>query len=273
MDQIRYTLDQAQRRLRRLRGLPSTKDIELLASVLDSLRTTTSAALGEPVVKVLPSTPWLPNLQPEDFDEAFQVAGLELLHKLNYYSTLQQGSAAWAGMGFGLCEHWRDREICLDEEDEMEYKEALLVSFTAEELLVEHLAIWGAYRVAKYGTQRFPDLGYRAWRENVKNETFWDLIGEKALQMAQVTGRVDELLLLGEYGEEKLFLDALWKALGSEFDVQQMWRPLQTERFSAEFVAARGAAELGRRQQYMRWDCWPGDWCDEGGDASDQELR
>lgn len=273
MDQIRYTLDQAQRRLRRLRGLPSTKDIELLAHILEDMRYTTSAALGKPVFKVLPSTPWLPNLHPEDFEEAFQVAGLELLHSFGYYGTLQQANAAWAGMGNGLCEHWRDYDLCQDEEDEMGYKEALLVSFTAEELLVEHLAIWDVHRVGKYGTKRYPDLGYRAWRDNVKNETFWDLLGEKALQMARVTGRVDELLLLGEYGEEKLFLDALWKALGSEFDVQEMWRSLQTEQFSAEFVAARGAAELARREQNLRWDCVDGEWCEEGGEASDQELR
>jgi hypothetical protein len=228
--------------------------------------------------------PNLPNLEVEDFEEAVILAGSVLpktAEKSLHFRSMNQSSAAWAGMGQGLCEHWRDpRDArCVDERQGFGLHETLLVSWTDEELLLEHLSIWHAANISSRRSERYPDLGFAAWAADVANGTFWDLVEEKIVGVAHVENRlVSDLMLIGGRGEEKIFLDVLWKALGSvnpDMDgngvgVQEMWRPLQTPGFSAEFVAARGVAEFARRWYTV---CSDLGWCGNEDGGVETELR
>jgi hypothetical protein len=233
------------------------------------LKTATSKTLNATVSKVLVSTVFLPNLKPADYDEAVAVAGLEPLHSSMYNGNLMKGNAAWAGMGHGFCKSWRDLGMCMDENNEVGVQNSLLLQLTDKELVMQHLLIWDANRVFIFSGRQYPDLGFAAWEANTRNETFWESVSDKVLEMATLgQWDIDELLLLGDRGEEKLFLDAVWRGLSgernqnSDKDVMNLWRPLQTTGFSAEFVAARGAAELAMRWQGQPWGCIEDEWCD-----------
>jgi hypothetical protein len=247
-----------------MRGLPSTEDIETMSYFLGSMKITAALKLYMPIHRVLISMPHLPNLQPGDFSEALELTGLTNLKSYKHYGPLYQTNAAWAGLGNGLCEHWEDIEKCELEELDLQNRLTLTVSFTEEELIADVSIVVNAHTVWNYRRERYPDLGYGSWKRNESNTTFWQILGEKVLEITEMGDMdLEELLLIGEYGENKKFLDTLWNALGGVkgVDIQALWRPLQTSRFNATYIAARGSAELAKRWQGETWGCIEGEWC------------
>ncbi|KAG4442644.1 hypothetical protein IFR05_001900 [Cadophora sp. M221] len=275
MDKIRWNLDQASRKLRKLRGLPSTTDIDILSDFLIRLKYFASGSLMMPVTRVAISLPELPNLLSEDWAEVVEISGLEVLRSYkNYGQPLRDVNAAWAGMGYGLCEHWRDIEKCEEEEELLIPRFALALSFTGDELSIHKTWISNAHWTFDIVSATYRDLGYDSWLLNPANSTFWDSLGMAVADVATSKPEyvIQDLILLGEFAEEKDFLDAVWKALGDVTDVQKLWEPLQVSGFNAEFVAARGVAEFAKRWQGEPWDCIEGDWCEgsDGGDGKDE---
>lgn len=225
-----------------------------------------------PVKRVAISLPELPNLLFDDWQEAVELSGLEALKSYKSYGQpLSNLNAAWAGMGSGLCKHWRDIDQCEEEEDLITPRFVLATSFTGDELVVHKTWVLNAHYSFSIVSAKYPDLGYESWRINPSNSTFWDSLGKKVAEVATTEPQyvIQDLILMGEYAENKMFLDAIWKALGDMADVQKFWEPLQVSGFSAEFVAARGAAELAKRWQGETWNCIEGDWCEGGGDDDD----
>ncbi|KAH7360409.1 hypothetical protein BKA65DRAFT_591473 [Rhexocercosporidium sp. MPI-PUGE-AT-0058] len=272
LDQIRWNLDQASRKLRKLRGLPSTTDIDTLSYFLTRLKYFTSGSLMMPVTRVAISLPEIPNLLSEDWAEVVELSGLEVLRSYkNYGQPLNDLSAAWAGMGYGLCEHWRDIEKCEEEEELIVPRFALALSFTGDALSVHKTWVANAHFTFNIVSETYRDLGWESWRINPANTTFWDSLGKAVVDVAtsQPEYVIQDLILLGEFAEEKIFLDAVWKALGDVTGVTKLWEPLQVSGFNAEFIAARGAAELAKRWQGETWDCVEGDWC-EGGEGKEE---
>ncbi|PVH88932.1 hypothetical protein DL98DRAFT_508791 [Cadophora sp. DSE1049] len=270
LDRVRWNLDQASRKWRKLRGLPSTTDIETFAYFLTRLENFASGSLMMPVTRVAISLLDLPNLLGDDWAEIVEISGLEVLKSYkNWGQPLKDLNAAWAGMGYGLCEHWRDIDACEEEEELIVPRFALALSFTGDELSVHKTWISNAHYTYSIVSKNYRDLGYESWRSNPANSTFWDLLGKAVADVATSEPQyvIQDLIIMGEYAEEKNFLDAVWKALGDVADVQKLWQPLQVSGFSAEFVAARGAAELAKRWQGETWDCVEGDWCEDSREA------
>mgnify|MGYP004188314547 CR=1 FL=1 len=254
------------RKWRNLRGLPSTTDIVTFSEFLTRLGNYASVALMAPVTQVAVSLPDLPNLLSDDWAEIVDLSGLEVLKS---YKTrgqpLNRLNAAWAGMGYGLCEYWRDIDACEEEEELIVPKFALELSFTGDELSAHKSWVFNAHNMYRIASANHKYLGYDSWRSNPSNSTFWDSLGKAVVDVAtsEPECAIEELVIMGEYAEDKNFLDAVWKALGDVVDVQKLWQPLQVSGFSAEFVAARGAAELAKRWQGETWDCVEEEWCDD----------
>ncbi|KAH7409420.1 hypothetical protein BKA64DRAFT_397085 [Cadophora sp. MPI-SDFR-AT-0126] len=268
LDRLRWDLDQASRKWRKLRGLPSTTDIETFSNFLTRLENFASRSLMFPASRVAISLPDLPNLLREDWAEIVELSGLEALKSYkNWGQPLNDLNAAWAGMGYGLCEHWRDIDACEEEEELIVPRYALALSFTGDELSVHKTWVSNAHYTYSLVSANYRDLGYESWRSNPANSTFWDSLGKAVADVATSEPQyaIQDLIIMGEYAEEKSFLDAIWKALGDVTDVQKLWQPLQVSGFSAEFVAARGAAELAKRWQGETWDCVEEDWCEDRG--------
>lgn len=271
LDEIRWNLDQASRAYRHLRGMPSTVDIEDLAYFLIRLKYFTSSTLRMPISRLAISLPVLPNLQWSDWEEAVAISGLDVLRSYKHYGdSLYTMNAAWAGMGYGLCEHWQDIEKCEEEEASIRSKFVLGIGFTSKEMWVTRALVENAHQRYTYLYHEYPDLGYDNWKSNIFNSTFWDTLSGKVAEavLMQKELEIEDLVLVGEYAEEKMFLDAVWKALGDVTpDVKKLWEPLQVSGFNAEFVAARGSAEFAKRWQGETWDCVEGDWCEGNRDS------
>ncbi|KAF8853651.1 hypothetical protein BDZ45DRAFT_677536 [Acephala macrosclerotiorum] len=263
LDRIEYDLDQAKRRWRRLKGIPSTEDITTLSGMLTQLRWLFGRELGMDVHGVVLSMRQMANLLPEDLAEALDWAALYPVKSYKYqHGSLHSANAAWAGMGMGICEHWQEIERCDEEEKHFRLKQALALTYTYDELVVEIVVMMNAHHSFRLVQARFPDLSYGTWDNDRSNTTYWDTIGRKVVETSKRSAwPIEELMLMGEYAEEKRFLDSIWKALGRTLDVQKLWAPLQRPEFNAEFVAARGAAEMAKRWQGETWGCVEGDWC------------
>ncbi|KUJ21438.1 uncharacterized protein LY89DRAFT_778968 [Mollisia scopiformis] len=267
LDRVEYDLDQAKRRLRRLQKLPSTEDISTLHVMLSKMRYLVMQELHMLPRKIVLSLPYMPNFQPEDLAEAMELADLTPLESFRHFGdSLDNTKAALAGMGTGICEHWQDIQKCDEEQDRFKIKQTLALTYTYDELVVETFLMINPYHFIRVERSRFPDLSYGTWDTDRTNTTYWDTIGRKVVETAKKRNTlpwpVEELVLMGEYAEEKRFLDSIWKALGGSMDVQKLWAPLQRPKFSAEFIAARGAAEMAKRWLGETWGCVEGDWCE-----------
>jgi hypothetical protein len=219
------------------------------------------------VKSVAISLPMLPNLLPEDWKETLELAKITSLSSYKLYGArLYQTNAVWAGMGNGLCEHWGDIEKCEVEEYQSRQIQTLVISFTAKELILENAFMATPHSSYISAHNKHDDLGYEAWEGNRDNETFWDDLGKKVRGMAEMYKShkliPQELLLVGDFAGNKLFLDAVEKALEGIMDVNEMWTDLQMSGYNPQYEAARGAAELAKRWQGETWNCVEGDWCE-----------
>ncbi|KAJ4303942.1 hypothetical protein N0V88_001543 [Collariella sp. IMI 366227] len=148
-------LERLQRWWNKYRGLPATPEVGILASLLSSLKSTTSAALStSPITHVAITHPPIPALFTSlNLADAFLHAGLQ--H--NWLGDargmqpkhISQSHATLAGNGMGLCESYTDLLRCWGEGAEMPERWVLYASLTRHVLDV---------RVEKMGDafQRLP---------------------------------------------------------------------------------------------------------------------
>jgi hypothetical protein len=233
--------------------------------VLIQLRDLSSTRIHAPVTRITLSIPTLPNLQPADLAEALDIARLTYLKSYRYpRPTLYEGNAAWAGLGRGICKHYLDIEKC-DAEEAADFRprRTLLVSFTANELIIDSLAIFNAHMVMMYLTERYVEYGYDAAREprHWDNATYWEKMGSKVFNVVARSPGVSELLVLGEWAEEEKFQETMKKAFRGTDEGQKLWDEKATVGIKPEVLAARGAAEMAKRWQGETWGCIEGDWC------------
>ncbi|CZR67395.1 uncharacterized protein PAC_17294 [Phialocephala subalpina] len=264
LDRIEYDLDRAKRLARKFKGIPSTEDVATLSSMLSQLRWLFSRETHMDVYGVVLSMRQMANLLPEDLTEALDWSAMYLIRSYKHqYGPLHNANSAWAGMGMGICEHWQDIEKCEEEEERFTPKQSLALTYTYDELAVEIVVMLNAHTSFRIVQERFTDLSYGTWDNDRSNMTYWDTIGRKVVETSKKSAwPIEELILMGEYAEEKRFLDSIWKALGDTLDIQKLWEPLQRPGFNAEFVAARGAGEMAKRWQGETWNCVEGDWCE-----------
>jgi hypothetical protein len=241
---MEYDLDEAKRYIRRSRGLPSTEDISTLSYMLSEIKYMVQRQLRMPVHNIVLSLPYMPNFHRDDLNEALDLADLTHLKSYKHWSELRNINAAWAGMGLGICKHWQDIEKCDEETSHFKYKLTLVLTYTYDELVVEVITVFHAHLAYQYKRVRYPDLSYASWDNNRSNTTYWDNLGRKVVEVFRdINEPIEELVLMGEYAEERRFLDAIRKALGNDLDAQKLKPMLQNPKFNAEFIAARGAAE------------------------------
>ncbi|KAF4634722.1 hypothetical protein G7Y89_g3388 [Cudoniella acicularis] len=276
LGEIKWDYEQFQRKLRRARGLPSTPDIETIQNMLSNLYNLALTATDEPLLyNFVASIPSLPNLVFADFEEAAQNVNLTRLNSYKYFGPLRQVNAAYAGTGLGLCKHWGDVLKCDEEEQLMSPTQVLTISYTKEELVLEASYAVNAHWIYGEAYQRYTEYGFSHLQE-YKSADFWDQIEKRITTLVKANGmKVGELLLIGESAEEKEFLETVWRALG-KLELGHLWAPLQVPGFKAEFMAARGSAEMAKRWQGEPYGCLEGDWCEgnrkPGDDAMEEET-
>jgi hypothetical protein len=191
-------------------------------------------------------------LSEEDIEDAMEYVGLGRLPGCGHCDPLMETNAAFAGMGYGLCKHYDDIDICMKEELHRPESRVLAVSFTHTSVSATHMwmrTVWNALESYKV---RF-DLGLQDRPENNEEQKeYWENIRDMIVSVGRYPfGPLTHLLLLGEDANEPRFIETVQEALRilvpGELRVigletrQEMWSPL--------YVAARGAAEFAKRSQ------------------------
>lgn len=249
---------QVVRRVRRLRGIPSTQEIGTLANMLYSLREATKDKLGYPINRAVAAIPalWSPDNWDGDLEEAFEHAGMYKLRSSRYrIAGVAASNAGYVGMGHGLCKVWSDGQKCMEEEAEMDVRLVLTVSLDADALYVRSTLMASAYKSLLTSSISGPDLGY----DNHEGEGYWDAIVSRIKWIADTFlpgQKIDQIVLMGEYAQETKFLNAVWRALNDLADqgylagrAADVYSDIQISGFSSLYVGARGAAELALRWQ------------------------
>jgi hypothetical protein len=200
------------------------------------------------------SMPYLPNLIESDLIEAAWDVNFLLLQSYKHWGSPTDLNAAWAGMGYGLCENWGDIVSCEQEEEKIKEQYVLGISLTRKELRLQNALTWNAHAISNLGIKQYEYLGYE-YANSYPNTTYWDEVRAKIVQTVREGGMMPEkLIVMGESAEGHQFEKTLWQAL-NDLDIKELYSSLQVSRFNATYVAARGAAALAKRWQAETWDC------------------
>lgn len=232
-------------------GLPASSDVGYLAGMLSELRARVEEQVGS-IISAGVTTPHLVALYGEDLRDAFEYLGLEnVVFPVGYpgHHMLYQTSAAYAGYGFGLCPSYTDPVACKGEEWDMLPITVMAVSYTRTVLTVSLSIVASAYSLWEPSYRYLIDseLGYDM-RDLLDEEGYWRDVKMRLEQiMIENPGydRPAKVLLMGDCVEDKNFQIQLFEALGDQMEIIP-------EIFSsqAEVVAARGVAELTKRESF-----------------------
>lgn len=117
------------RRLLKKAGLPASHDVGVLAGVIKDLRGKIESQLGIAVTDATLTVPHLEALYQDDVEDICENAGFKyVIPKSMFQPMLWEPSSAYAGYGFGLCEHWRDETAC--EKEKFPSEQVLAVHYS-----------------------------------------------------------------------------------------------------------------------------------------------
>ena len=218
---------------------------------------------------MLLTIPYLPGLSKEDIHDAVEYTGLTMLstHK-HIGDELSEVSAAFAGSGYGLCEHSGDIDTCENEEADLSVSHILALSLSQTSFSAAYTYMQTAYRsILEKDTIRF-DLGL----QNLPTDGI-DSQEEEALYWSRMRSAIGEvgresrrtlttLLLLGKDADHPDFIHTVQDALREllpDASTQTISTMLSSATWDGEidplYLAARGAAEFAKRAQEAPAGC------------------
>jgi hypothetical protein len=168
-------------------------------------------------------------------------------------TTVSETSAAFAGMGYGLCEHYNNCDTCENEEADMPHHMTLALSFTHESFSASYIYMQSAYRNNADTEEIHFDLGFKHLSASQNDHPiYWTKIRDTIIRVGRTApAEITELLLLGEDANNKMFLAIVQDALRELIpEIPPNMRTLFLESqvtFDPTFIAARGAAEFAKR--------------------------
>ncbi|KAL8745283.1 MAG: hypothetical protein Q9190_002566 [Brigantiaea leucoxantha] len=177
-------------------------------------------------------------------------------------------SAAFAGSGYGLCEHYDDVDACENEEGDLPVSHNLAVTLSQTSFSTAYTCIHSAYRSILEKEITRLDLGLRDSSSNVKEseeekEVHWSSIRATIIEVGRASrGRLTTLILLGENVGDPDFIknvqDALRELLSGASPQEVSTLFLSGKRngeIESLYLAARGAAEFAKRAQETPAGC------------------
>lgn len=147
--------------------LKSERLRNLFTSFAPSVTKNLSPTLHDVTKKALITIPSLPGLSHEDLQDALEYTGLMILstHK-HIGDKVSEVSAAIAGSGYGLCEHYENADACEDEEADMPVSHILALSLSQTFFSAAYTYMQAAYRsILEKETIRY-DLGLQIFQTN-----------------------------------------------------------------------------------------------------------
>lgn len=137
---VLWATERIQRLLSKNLGRPATPTIAVLADMLSKLKKQVQSVLkdGRKVTAAVLSSPDLVSLSGEEITDALKYLSItNLMAKPDTLEDLYASSAAYAGLGMGLCEHCTDPYVCEQEDNQIYPSKRLLhLDFSPESLCV-----------------------------------------------------------------------------------------------------------------------------------------
>jgi hypothetical protein len=223
-----------QRSSRRALGLPASRDAAILSDFVKRVRSSIETELDAPITTIAPAFPRLSPFVQEDVQEA---------------------NAAYAGLGHGLCESWSFKSDCLSAAWPAKSQSVVYFNFDNSSFSVGAMSLQNAFQ--EYSTYLYGSDSKLGWWNLPVYETprakFWSQIREMILSvLAPMPIPPNRIVLLGEHGADEEFEElvkaAMWEKF--EFDVELMLQTVKKDNVGT--LAARGAAELGWRDEELK---------------------
>lgn len=238
---------QAIRDTRKKLGLPSSRDVRVLSSMIQALRDQALVFVGEPIRAATISIPHLVALYGEDLCDAFEYLGLVYLefYPFNNFRPIHASIAAYTGNGFGFCADYRNVTACEEEERQIPAFFALTVAYTHRSLTASQARLGNAYYIREEITIEDLTLGYDARHGCPNEDAYWEAV-RNVLRYPVVTSAIErnfsKVLVYGDVVEVPKFREVLEEVLeevveGTPEIVDQQ----------PEMSAAKGVAEMAKR--------------------------
>jgi hypothetical protein len=237
------------RRLKKKAGLPASADVGALATVIKKLRLQIESDLKITVSDATLASPHLVALYQDDVQDICENAGIKYIIPNNLFKPmLWETSSAYAGYGFGLCEHWENETHCQQEEMEFEDMPVLSVHYSRRALTSTLATIATALGTWDPVDQRIENfnLGSDAKSSYSSHEEYWRAVKGAIVQRMVENPMLEKprrIILTGDMVQGE-FMQVLREVIK---DYEGQVPPIFSE--DAVVVAAKGAAELRRRGQ------------------------
>lgn len=233
---------QAWQSLRKKIGLAPSPDVATISTLVKSLLSLNKSPTAPYVVI---SYPGIAALYKEDINDAAEYLGLpKLMGFYNYHPW--EVYASFAGHGFGLCEHFEDKDKCQDEGSQLPMREVFLVEYTDQAILLQTRYLREALDVDFGSTDPHSIASFELGANSGVDEHASRVEEYVYRFLSSWYGRVpievpDELLVIMTGIMDEGIEEAVREAAGRVVPNVQMLTS------KTEFIAARGSAELARR--------------------------
>ncbi|KAJ6258494.1 hypothetical protein Dda_6536 [Drechslerella dactyloides] len=273
LDRLYRRLENSRRERNKSLGQPASYASSLFAHMFAALRHEASIALNARITHALVTLPPLPGLQSDDLLDAASHVGITLLHGFSHGSRTAPRAdistlltAAYAGVGLGLCEKYTDAAACRAEEAELDADAAdsqrdlgvLRISLDERTLGIdaERCASAAACVGGKDGKD-LHDMGFLSEIHKWNPDRYWTTVQKHITDAGERLGArgVDALILHGESVREPEFLVKLVEALpglpGGSTIADKLKSGVEENRWDRDpmFLPSRGAAALAKRVQ------------------------
>ncbi|ORY15619.1 hypothetical protein BCR34DRAFT_598351 [Clohesyomyces aquaticus] len=256
-EKVQCRLARQKRNVNKWLGRPATPDVGILSAFLTELKSAVEGTIGLPLTRAYPVFPMLPALEEEDIQDALEYTGIKwLFAERRSYHTFWETNAAYAGLGYGLCELWKDAGQCEDQERKIPLEPILFLDFDNSSFAASLQGMSTVYMHYNITSQAHLDLGwFNMPTDDVPRAKFLARIQEVIVDVGSTLVRPPtKIILLGEYADDEDFREAvkaaIWELL--EFDASSLLEANMMKRGEPMMLAARGAAEMAGRAEY--WD-------------------
>jgi len=240
MDLPRVWARQARKKL----GLPASKDVGILSTVVQQLRQDIESELGVIIETATVTTTHDIALYQDDVADVCEYVGFKYkIPEGLWRPLLWEPVSAYAGYGLGLCEHWQNMTRCYEEEAQLSVLPVLVVHRS-------RTALTSTLTLIKVATAAWDEdiiqaftLGTDGMAEYETPNLYWEDVKATLMRGMDQSplAKPERIILTGDQvdGEFREFLEA------TAMDCLGTIPPIYSD--GAAVVSAKGAAELRRR--------------------------
>ena len=215
--------------------------------MVSCLRSKLEANHGIRITEAVFTSSHLVALYKDDLEDTASYLGIKYVTpKSNHRPIVWETVSAYAGYGLGLCKHWQDDKLCMEENRKMKEMTILLVHYTSNALTVAMPILkWavGSWEPEHRHIENFT-LGHDAMADFHTPAEYWAAVRETLLYSATLLPRAPKpkrIIVSGDMVEGE-FMEFLKKTMEDHIGtVPPIFSDL------AVVAAAQSAAEIMRR--------------------------